>query len=198
MGKRTLTNKMLKTIDNYMKGMTKQDAMIEAGYSKSVALTRRGDIFDRPDFKAELERRQKLAAHRAGVSLDWIVERLKAIADANIGDILEIDEHGKATYNLKKLTPELRVALTGFTSEEYSEGRGKDATQVKKNRIGLADKLRALELLMRHLGLSKEKVQVEVSGEVSLVERLNRGRARAGVRAKEREGTLSDHDSTGD
>jgi phage terminase small subunit len=176
-----LTTRKRKSIDGYMAGKTKKDAMLAAGYSKSMASTRVNDVFGDPEVEAEIERRHKIATRRSDVTLDWIVERLKKIADANFGDILDEDEDGNYTVNMSKLTPELQYALTGYTVDQRKEGRGKNADTVSRVRVQLGDKLRALELLIRHLGLSKEKQAVELSGTVSLVERLHAGRTRAGL-----------------
>jgi len=163
-------------LNYFMKGMTKKDAMIKAGYSKSMATTNIAHVFSRPDVKAEIERRQGLAAKRADVDLDWIVERLKSIADANITDLLDVYSNGDVEYNLRYLNDDLRRAIGGLDITKETEGRGKNKIEMQKLKIRTSDKLRALELLLRHLGLSKEKMVVE--GEVSLVERLNAGRAR--------------------
>lgn len=176
-----LTDRRRKVIDAYMKCFNKKQAMLEAGYSESMATTSANTIFSDPAVQAEIKRRQNLATHRSDITLDWIVERLKDIADANVGDMIDVYSDGTANINLLKMTPELRRAITKFSVDHYTEGRGKNAQTVKQVKVDTADKLRALELLVRHLGLSKEKVSVELSGEASLVEQLHRGRSQAGL-----------------
>ena len=174
-----LTPKRRKVIDAFMKCFSQKQAMLEAGYSESTASTRSNDVFGDPAVQSEISRRQKLAAHRSDVSLDWIVDRLKMIADANLGDMLDIYSDGSAGINFKKLTPQIRKALTKFSVSERKDGR--QGNVIVDTKIGLADQLKALELLIRHLGLSKEKQALELSGEVSLVEQLHAGRSRAGL-----------------
>ncbi len=181
-----LTPKRRKVIDAYMKCFNKKQAMMEGGYSKSMASTRANDVFGDPAVITEIGRRQNLAAHRSDVSLDWIVQRLKMIADANLGDCLDIYSDGSAKINFTKLTPSLKKALNKFSVDERKEGRGKNAGVVVKNTIGLSDQLKALELLVRHLGLSKEKQSIELSGEVELVEQLHRGRSRVKLEEDDR------------
>jgi len=168
-------------IDSYMKCFNKKQAMLDAGYSVSMATTSAASVFNDPAVAGEIQRRQNLATYRADVSLDWIVDKLKAILDADIGEMLDIYADGSARYNFNKMTPALRIALSKFQAHEYTEGRGKNAVTVKAPRVEFADKIRAAELLIRHLGLSKEKQAVELSGEVSLVEQLHKGRSRAGL-----------------
>ncbi len=188
-----LSDRRRKVLDGYMAGKSKTNAMLDAGYSESMARTRANDIFTDPAFESELKRRQSLASHRSDVTLDWIVGKLKDIAGANIGDLYDTYSDGSVILNMKKMTPELMTAMTGLTVDQYQEGRGSKSTQVKKVRVILADKLRALELLVRHLGLSKEKQSIEVTGELSLVERLHRGRSQAGNQVgSSEEGTESE------
>jgi phage terminase small subunit len=168
-----LKPKHRKVVDSYLKCFNKTQAMLDAGYSESMAKTRHQDVFGREDVQSEIERRQKLAAHRSDITLDWIVERLKDIADANIGDMLDIYSDGSASINFEKMTPAIARSLKKFSSTVH---KGK-----VNNTVELSDQLRALELLIRHLGLSKEKQSVELSGEVSLVEQLHAGRSRAGL-----------------
>lgn len=172
-----LNGKKKKAIDLYLSGKSKKDAMLGAGYSASTADTKHSDVFGDPEVVAEIERRQKIASTRTDISLEWALSQLKKIVEANMGDLIEIDEStGEYKINMARLSPELKYALTNFTVDEMQEGRGPGAEKFKRLRIGTLDKVRALELIIRHGGLSKEKVVVQVEGD--LVERLNRGRQR--------------------
>ena len=182
-----ITARRRKAIDEFMKCGNKTQALLAAGYSESMAKTSANVIFKDPAVAAEIERRQNIAAHRSDVSLDWVVQRLKMIAEANLGDCLDIYSDGSASFNFNKLTPSLKKALNKFSVEEHKSGRGKDAGKIVKTTVGLSDQLKALELLVRHLGLSKEKLAVEHSGKVSLVEQLHKGRSRAGLGGNETE-----------
>lgn len=177
----SLTHKRRNVVNAYMKCFNKKQAMIEAGYSVSMASTRANDVFGDPAVEAEIMRRQNLAAHRSDVTMDWIVERLKLIADANLGDCLDVYSDGSARINFAKLTPALKKALTKFSVTQKKDGRGPGAGTIVESKIGLSDQLKALELLVRHLGLSKEKQNIELTGEVALVEQLHRGRQQAGL-----------------
>ena len=174
-----LTPKRRKVIDAYMKSFNKKQSMLAAGYSESMSSTRSQDIFGDPAVEAEISRRQKIASHRSDITLDWIVGRLKMIADANLGEALDIYSDGSARINFEKFTPQLKKALTKFSVSERKDGR--KGNVIIDTKVGLADQLKALELLLRHLGLSKEKNSLELSGEVSMVEQLHAGRSRAGL-----------------
>lgn len=107
---------------------------------------------------------------KSGVTADWIIERLKLIAGADLYDMLEIDESGTGHPDLRKITPALKAALSGFKTDQFGD--------VTKIEVKLSDKLRALEMLARHLGMFNDKL--ELAGELSLEERLVAGRNRTG------------------
>lgn len=171
-------NMRMKAIDWYMRGYSKKQSMIKAGYSPNTASTSAISVFGRDDVVEEIDRRRKQAADKAQVDANWIVGQLKNIASANLGDLLEIDDKGGAKFDMSRMTPELKAALGEFTSEIYMEGRGDTSIPVKKMKIKLADKLRALEMLGKYLGIFQDRVKVEV--ESDLINRLYAGRARVG------------------
>ena len=156
----------------YLKGMSKRDALTEAGYAP---FTHTEYVFEREDVKKEIARRQNSMSTKALVDSKWVVERLKSIADANLDDIIVIDEEGVGRYDLTKMTTDLKRALCGY---DTSGEKG-----VQKMHIKLSDKLRALEMLSRYLGLFDDKIQV--AGELTLVERLQKGRERINAETRE-------------
>lgn len=68
--------------------------------------------------------------------------------------------------------------------DEYVERRGKDARNVKRVRIKLADKNRSLELLGKYLKMFTDRV--EVSGVQDLAQQIAEARTRV-VEAQARE-----------
>lgn len=164
-------------------GFNKTAAASSVGYHQANAYISR--LFSRPDVLAEIERIQNARQEKFEITDDWVIKRLMMVADANLSDIMEITEDGNGYLNLEKMTPELKYALTEFTVEEYTEGRGDGARNVKRVKIKPADKMQALIALARHCGLFNDKLTV--SGEVSLVEKLNAGRARVAQQAASRD-----------
>jgi len=154
-------------LNAHLSGMTKKQAMLEAGYSpKSLSST----VFGREDVKYELARRQETAAAKCEISQDWVVKRLAEMADS-----------GAIMAKYKKVMPDgqLDWDFTGATQADLA--LIEELTVVCKDgaygmKIGLPRRQAALDALCRVLGYNKDKV--DVSGEISLVERLQRGRDR--------------------
>ncbi len=173
-----LTPRQIKLVHYLMKGYNQKRALIEAGYSETTATTKSAQVINQPAVRAELKRRQARMRKKYNLSAEWIVERLMKIADASLGEALEFDDEGNLRWNWDKMTPEFRYALTGIKTREYKEGRGKNAEGISEIKPEMADKLRALELLGKYLGLWKEKI--EVSAEDDLIKRLRSGWNRVG------------------
>jgi len=106
-------------------------------------------------------------AKRAEVDADYVIQKFKDIVEADLGDLLVINEDGTAYYDFSRAKPEHMAALSEFTVDEISKGRGDDAVPVSRIRVKMHDKLRALEALGKHLGLFTEKI--EIKGEVDLI-----------------------------
>ncbi len=180
-----ISDRMLKAIDLYLKGANKTEAMKGAGFSEKTAQTRHSTYFGDEEVKAEIMRRQNIAASRTDITLEKMLTQLNEIASASLGDLITVDPDGSISMDYSKLTPELRKSIGNVTVDEITEGRGDEAKKVKRIRIGALDRIRAIELIIRHAGLSKEKVVVAHEGD--LVERLRRGRLRAAGTGEEAE-----------
>lgn len=113
-------------------------------------------------------------AAKAGVSAEYVIQKFKDIVEADLGDLLVIHDDGSASIDFNKARPEHLAALSEFTVDEISKGRGESAIPVSRIRVKLHDKLRALEALGKHLGLFTEKL--EVKGEFDLIRTIEERR----------------------
>lgn len=173
----------MKAVNFYMKGYSEKEALLRAGFSESVANTNPRQVFGRDDVEKEIKRRLDRMREDNKLSEDWIVERLMQIAGANIGDLLVMDDEGSLKIDYSKLTPAMKAAIGGVEINELKEGRGPKAVPKTQVKIKMNDKLRALEMLMKILGLDRTKV--EVSAEDALIEKLIQGRNRVSAQANE-------------
>jgi hypothetical protein len=163
-----LTEKERKAINLVIRGRNKSQALREIGYGENYIAHHIGDFWNRDHIQTELKRRRTLMAKRADIDADWIVERLKAIADLDVATLIEQDEDGRyKPVGLAKLPASLRKAL----SVSIVNGHVK---------ITQNDRLKALDQLARTIGVYEDKMKVE--GEISLTDKLLAGRSRAALR----------------
>jgi phage terminase small subunit len=159
-----------------------------ANFNKTVACRMAGvphamqssyRIFAKETVRKEIERRQKVIQKKHDLSYDNVMAEMAKIAFSNIAEFMDWDEETGEFVGIGLNSEQMEqiAALGEVTVETYVEGRNEDAEVVKRVKIKPYNKLAALEAIIRHAGLSKDKI--EVTGELSLVDRLRAGRERA-------------------
>jgi len=175
--KKKLKDKHRVAIDAYFaNGLDRGAALRTAGYSEKTIRSNPQSVFAHPDVAAEIERRMAAIAAKSDLTLEMVIAELRKIGFAKLGDLLVVQPDGSGYFDLTRMTEDQRAALAEFSVEEYKQGRGPHARQVVKNKMKFGDKKGALELLARYFGAFKD--QLVVTGELSIVDRLLRGRER--------------------
>lgn len=170
MTKRILTPKQQRFIDEYLIDLNAGAAARRAGYSPRTAARQGEYVVHFPHVAAEIARRMAARAKKAGITAEWVLERYRRIADADLRDLY--DERGNLKP-IREMPDELATAIAGIESEH-----GVGATTVKKVRRW--DAVKALDSLARHLGMFVDRSEVTVTG--NLAERLEALRKRRGKR----------------
>jgi phage terminase small subunit len=111
-------------------------------------------LMKKEEFVARIAELSKEAAQGAVMTAQAVLEELTKLALANMQNY--VGEDG-ITLGVQEVTREQAAAIQEYTVEHYTEGNGEDAKPVKKIRLKLADKLRALELLGKHYALFTER-----------------------------------------
>lgn len=177
---KTLSPRHKRVIDEYMtNGFKKKAAMLAAGYSDASASGNPSQIFSRPDVMAEIERRHEAMKRKYEINEDWITQRLARIANGPevLARFRRVNAKGELYMDWTDATQDDLATIIEFTSEVYMEGRDEDGRAVKKTKFSPGDTKGALDSLARIKGMFKDKI--DITGEVSLIERLQAGRARA-------------------
>lgn len=173
--KKQLSQKQLNLINAYFgpAHFNKSKALKLAGYKTSSGY---GNIFDSPTIQKEILRRQKEIRERYEVDYDKIIGEIAKLAFSNPTDYLMIDEEGYVSIRLDQANLHQLAALGEITIETYMEGKGPNAQEVKRVKVKPWNKLTALETLMKHAGLSKEKTSNAVN--INLMDRIDAARKR--------------------
>jgi phage terminase small subunit len=85
------------------------------------------------------------------ITLEAVVVEIAKTAFANVADYLEIGENGKATLTLTDITPDQMAAIKKVKTSEIKDSKGEVTGY--SNELELGDKLKALEMLGRHVGV---------------------------------------------
>lgn len=132
-------------VQEYLKDLNATKAAIRAGYSHKTA----GQIGDKLLKKAEISQALQSAFQKRSIrtqtTQDRVIEELKAIAFSGMKDVARWNASGVELKDSNEISPEAAASVQ--VVEETTNQHG-GSLKIKQH-----DKLRALELLGRHLGM---------------------------------------------
>lgn len=146
--------------DEYIIDFNATRAAQRAGYSPKSAHVQGHDLLKNPKVKARIDALKRARAARAQMSADEVLEELAKLARANMQDYMVVGPHGDPVLDWSKLTRDQAAALQEVTVDDYVDGRGDEARDVRRVKFKLADKKGALVELGKHLGLFPNKVEL--------------------------------------
>lgn len=149
-------------IHEYMVDFNATAAAIRAGYSPQAASTQATRLMSEPFIQVEIQRLQAQHASKCAVTAERVIAEFAKLGFANMLDYMKVGPDGDPVLDFSKLTRDQGAALTEVTVEDFVDGRGDDARDVKRVRFKLADKIGALTSLARHLGLFVDKTEITV------------------------------------
>ena len=157
-------------------------AAIAAGYTEKTAASQSSTLLRNPKVIALLEKFGRAALDRFEIKRERVLGELARLGFSNMADYITIDDGGRASIDLSRLTRDQAAAIQEITVEETGEGKGKDRREVVRTKLKLANKRDALELLGRHLKLFEQEGQQGVGVAVILVDIPRPGRPQGNPR----------------
>lgn len=158
-----LTAKQARFVDEYLIDLNATQAAIRAGYSKRSAGQIGEENLKKPEIQKAIQDAQQKRSERTEITQDRVLQELAKIGFSNMMDYVTPTDSGNLVTDFSKLTRDQAAAISEVTVEEYVEGKGDAARDVKRVKFKLSDKRAALVDMGRHLGMFKDKV--EVTGE---------------------------------
>lgn len=153
--KPTITARRKLFAEEYLKDLNATQAAIRAGYSAKNAGKIGPETLNNPAVKEIVEAAMAERIKRTQISADNVLEELWSIARA---DITQAYDEAGWLKPLKDIPQDVRRALSGLEVQEIFTGEGDDrhiSGLMRKLRFN--DKIKALELVGKHLGLFKER-----------------------------------------
>jgi phage terminase small subunit len=126
---------------------------------KACELLKNGNV------SVTVAKRQEKIAERHNITVDKIVRELATLGFSNMLDYMTIPADGDAFVDLSKLSREQASAIQELVVEDYKDGRGEDARDVKRIKFKLYDKKAALVDLGKHLGMFIDRSEVGKPGD---------------------------------
>lgn len=143
-----LKEKQKRFAEEYLLDLNATQAALRAGYSPKTAYSQGSRLLKHPQVKKYVEEKQKSMQETLGINRERVVEEIAKIAFGDIRDFLVWSEEGVSLLPSNRLSDdaaasiaEVKEMTSGVTVKQY-------------------DKLRALDLIAKMLGMyeeSKEK-----------------------------------------
>ncbi|MCE0931643.1 terminase small subunit [Pseudomonas monteilii] len=148
-----MTVKRHRFVAEYLKDLNATQAAIRAGYAKKGAKDQAYQLMQMPEvaeaIKAAMEERNK----RLQVDADYVLHRLTEIDQLDLADIFDLDG---------KLMPIRQWPL--IWRQMVKE------VDMKTGKVKFHDKLRALELIGKHVNVNAFREQVNHTGEINFTD----------------------------
>ena len=144
-----MTQKQKRFIEEYLIDLNATQAAIRAGYSPDTAQQTGSENLSKPVIRAQIDRAMAERSKRTGVNAERVVQELAKIAFVNAAEVI-----APKTATVKEdALPEDTAAIQSVKVKTF----GEDGLE---REIKMADKLKALELLGKHLGMFKDRIEL--------------------------------------
>lgn len=154
-----LTPKQQRFVEEYLVDLNASAAARRAGYSVRTADAQGWENLKKPEISTAIAAAQVERANRTRIDADWVLRRLASIADADLADLYG---PGGALLPVNEWPDVWRKGLVaGVENEEIRLGG--DPVGVTR-KVKLADRMKALELIGRHVAVGAWKEKVEHTG----------------------------------
>ena len=154
MSTKKLTPKQQCFIEEYLIDLNAAQSAIRAGYSEKTAKQQASRLLTNVDVAAAVAKAKRERSEATNIDAEWVLREL-------------VELH-------QRVTQEIKPALHPKTRKQMKDEEGNLLFV-----FNAAASNRALELIGKHIGVGAFKDFLEISGGISHVERLQKGRDRA-------------------
>lgn len=169
-----LTPKQQAFVDEYVIDLNATQSAIRAGYSPRSAGAISNALLQKHEIQLALKQVQEERSAKTKITAERVLQELARIAFFDPRNMLNADGSPKP---IQDLDDDTAAVLAGMDIAEEYEGSGEDRVlKGYTKKVKLADKVAALNLSMRHLGMLTDKL--EVKDVTSRADRLSKARSR--------------------
>lgn len=160
-----LNPKQLRFVEEYLIDLNATQAAIRAGYAIRGAEVQGFRLLSNAKVAEAVAEAQARRSERTEITQDMVLRELALLGFANMSDYMHIGSDGDPILDFSGLTREQAAAISEVTVEDFKDGRGEDARDIRKVRLKLHDKKGALVDIGKHLGMFVERKEVGKPGE---------------------------------
>lgn len=148
-----MTLKQERFVEEYLIDLNATQAAIRAGYSPKTANEQGARLLAKVSIQAAVSKAQAERSRRTGINQDRVLLELAKVAFLNPVDVIDMDGatiRGEANRDDTACIASVKVKTIPT-----------DDGQITEREVKVYDKLKALELLGKHLGMFTDKVKVD-------------------------------------
>lgn len=155
-----MTKKQKRFVEEYLIDLNATQAAIRAGYSPQTAGSIGQENLTKPEIHAAVAKAEAERSRRTGINADRVVKELARIAFVKITDVVDpIDVTVRRDASDDDLAAVQSVKVKTMDSDKGSS---------EEREVKLNDKIRALELLGKHLGMWDDRFSVDMDGKLDI------------------------------
>lgn len=147
-----LTDKQQKFVEEYLIDLNATQACIRAGYSPDSAKEIGSENLTKPNIADAISKAMAERSRRTGINQDRIVQELARIAFVKVTDV--VDNNGEIRTDA---SDDDLACIESYKVKDSDTLNGSSS----EREVKFASKLKALELLGKHLGMWNDKLNVE-------------------------------------
>ena len=148
-----MTKKQKRFVEEYLIDLNATQAAIRAGYSPDTAQQMGSENLSKPVIKNAIVKAIAERSRRTGINLDRVIQEIAKLAFLNPIYVIDMDEatiKGEANRDDTACIASVKVKVIP----------GEDGN-ITEREVKTYDKLKALELLGKHLGMFTDKLKME-------------------------------------
>lgn len=148
-----MTLKQERFVEEYLIDLNATQAAIRAGYSPKTAQEQASRLLSNVKVQTAISKAQAERSRRTGINQDRVIREIAKLAFLNPVDVIDMDEATvKGEAHRDDTACIASVKVKNIPTEDGA---------IIEREVKTYDKLKALELLGRHLGMFNDKVKVE-------------------------------------
>ena len=141
-------------VDEYLIDLNATQAAIRAGYKRSdYTDTNAAKLLENTSIAEEIEKAMAERSKRTGINQDRVLHEIAKLALVNAADVIDMDT---ATV-LPDAKPEDLACIQSVKVKRTAKGK----SIIEEREVRFYDKKASLELLGRHLGMFKDKIELQ-------------------------------------
>lgn len=148
-----MTDKQLRFVEEYLIDLNAKQAAIRAGYSPKSAEKIGPQLLEKTRVHELIDREMAKRSRRTGISQDRVLLELARIGFCDASDVIDLN-----SGNIREdITKEDSKCIQKIKTRTMTTPNG---STIVEQEVTMCDKEKALELIGKHLGMFKDKVEV--------------------------------------